>query len=124
MINLRLFFIPVYNTRLFTLYTSDFFIDRPKFAFVIAIIIVIAGLISIASLPVAQYPEITPPQVSISVMYPGANAETVMKTVVEPIEARVNGVEDMIYMSSQASNNGMAQITVSFKIGSGSLYLL
>ena len=97
---------------------ADFFIGRPKFAFVIAIVIVIMGLIAMTNLPVAQYPEITPPQVAITVNYPGANATTVMKTVVEPIETQVNGVKDMIYMSSQASNNGMATITVSFKIGS------
>ena len=97
---------------------ADFFIERPKFAFVIAIVIVIMGLIAMTNLPVAQYPEITPPQVAITVNYPGANAETVMKTVVEPIETQVNGVKDMIYMSSQAGNNGMATITVSFEIGS------
>ena len=96
---------------------ADFFIDRPKFAFVIAIVIVLVGLIAIASLPVAQYPDITPPQVAINVNYPGANAQTVMETVVDPIEDCVNGVEGMIYMSSSAANNGMATITVSFEIG-------
>ena len=80
---------------------SQFFISRPKFAFVISIVFLIAGGIAIKCLPVAQYPQITPPQVSISAVYPGANAETVEKTVVAPIEAQVNGVENMIYMSSQ-----------------------
>ncbi len=95
----------------------DFFINRPKFAFVIAIIILLVGLIAADNLPIAQYPQITPPQVSVTVNYPGANAETVMKTVVEPLEASINGVEDMIYMSSSAANNGMATITVTFSIG-------
>jgi hydrophobic/amphiphilic exporter-1 (mainly G- bacteria), HAE1 family len=96
---------------------SQFFITRPKFAFVISIVFVIAGLIAIKVLPVAQYPQIVPPQVSITANYPGANAETVEKTVITPIEQEINGVEDMIYMSSKSANDGSASITVTFGIG-------
>lgn len=96
---------------------SQFFISRPKFAFVVSIVIVIAGLIAIETLPVAQYPEITPPAVSVQATYPGANAETVEKTVLAPLEAQINGVENMLYMSSTASNDGSASITVTFEIG-------
>lgn len=97
---------------------GEFFIHRPKFAFVISIVISIAGLIAIKSLPVAQYPDITPPVVTISTSYPGANAETAEKVVVTPIEAQVNGVKNMLYMSSQSSNDGTVAISVSFDIGS------
>ena len=96
---------------------SQFFITRPKFAFVISIVFVIAGLIAIKVLPVAQFPQIVPPEVSITASYPGANAETVEKTVIIPIEQEVNGVEDMIYMSSSSANDGSASITVTFGIG-------
>ena len=96
---------------------SQFFITRPKFAFVISIVFLIAGGIAIKCLPVAQYPQITPPQVSITARYPGANAKTVEQTVVAPIEAQVNGVENMLYMSSKCSNDGSATITVTFEIG-------
>ncbi len=96
---------------------SQFFISRPKFAFVVSIVIVIAGLIAIETLPVAQYPEICPPAVSVTALYPGANAETVEKTVLTPLEAQINGVEKMIYMSSTAANDGSASITVTFEIG-------
>ena len=97
---------------------SKFFISRPKFAFVISILIVIAGSIAIYSLPVAQYPEITPPQVSISTTYPGASAQTVAETVITPIEQQVNSVEDKIYFESTSSSDGSANITVSFNVGS------
>lgn len=97
---------------------SKFFISRPRFACVISTIIILVGIISIKVLPVAHYPDITPPQVRITTSYPGADADTVMKTVIEPIETQVNGVQQMIYMSSKANNNGTAVITVSFKVGS------
>ncbi|QSH41558.1 multidrug efflux RND transporter permease subunit [Lentisphaerota bacterium ZTH] len=96
---------------------SKFFIERPRFALVISIVIVIAGLISIRVLPIAQYPNITPSQVKITANYPGADAETVQKTVVEPIETQVNGVKRMLYMSSTSSDTGDATITVTFGIG-------
>ncbi len=96
---------------------SKTFINRPKFAFVISIVISIAGLISMGVLPVNMYPEITPPQVQISTVYPGASAQVVEDSVIRPIEEQVNGVEDMLYIESSASNNGSAVITVYFKVG-------
>lgn len=97
---------------------SSFFINRPKFAFVISIVITIAGLVSLGALPVAQYPELTPPQVQVSAVYPGADAETISDTVAGPIESKVNGVENMIYMSSNSANDGSYTLTVSFEVGS------
>ncbi len=96
---------------------SKFFINRPIFAGVIAISIVIAGLISLKSLPIKEYPSLVPPQVSVSVYYPGANSETLLKTVAAPLEAAINGVKNMIYMKSTASPNGSLNISVTFKIG-------
>ncbi len=97
---------------------SAFFIDRPKFAFVISIVITIAGLIALQVLPIAQYPQLTPPQVQVSATYPGADAETISDTVAGPIESKVNGVENMIYMSSNSANDGSYTLTVSFQVGS------
>ena len=96
---------------------SQFFINRPKFAFVISIVITLVGLISLMTLPVSQYPEIAPPQVTINAMYPGADAETVEEAVIRPIEEQVNGVEGMIYINSTADNSGSASITVTFETG-------
>ncbi len=96
---------------------SAFFIDRPKFAFVIAIVTVLAGALAIAALPVAEYPELTPPQVQVTAKYPGANANVVEETVAAVIEAEVNGVEDMIYMSSKSANDGSYTLTVTFEVG-------
>lgn len=96
---------------------SKTFIHRPKFAFVISIVISLAGLIAMSLLPVNMYPEITPPQVQISAVYPGASAQVVEESVIRPIEEQVNGVEDMMYIDSSASNNGSASITVYFKVG-------
>ena len=96
---------------------SAFFIDRPKFAFVIAIVIVIAGTLTGINLPVSEFPELTPPQVQVSATYPGANAEVVEETVAAVIEAEVNGVEGMTYMSSKSSNDGSYNLTVTFEIG-------
>jgi len=96
---------------------SKTFIHRPKFAFVISIVISLAGLIAMGLLPVNMYPEITPPQVQISAVYPGASAQVVEESVIRPIEEQINGVEDMMYIDSSASNNGSAVITVYFKVG-------
>jgi len=96
---------------------SKIFIHRPKFAFVISIVISLAGLIAMGILPVNMYPEITPPQVQISAVYPGASAQVVEESVIRPIEEQINGVEDMMYIDSSASNNGSAVITVYFKVG-------
>src|SRR3984893_16565724 len=96
---------------------SHFFIERPIFASVLSIIITLAGGVAVFTLPVAQYPEVTPPTVVVSALYPGANAETVRDTVAAPIEEQVSGVENMIYMSSQSTNDGAYTLTVTFKLG-------
>jgi HAE1 family hydrophobic/amphiphilic exporter-1 len=96
---------------------SKIFIHRPRLAFVISIVFVIAGLIAIFNLPVSQYPNITPPQVQVSSTYTGASADVVTKTVVEPLENQVNGVEDMIYMSSTGGNDGSQNTMVTFYPG-------
>jgi len=96
---------------------SKFFIDRPVFATVLSIVIVLAGLAAMMALPVEQYPEIVPPEVVVSASYPGANAETLAETVAAPIEQQVNGVEDMIYMRSTSSDAGSMRLSVYFEIG-------
>ena len=93
------------------------FIDRPVLSTVISIIIVILGILGLVTLPVSQYPEIAPPTVQVSASYQGANADVVMNSVVIPLEEQINGVEDMTYMTSSASNDGSASITVNFKLG-------
>lgn len=93
------------------------FIDRPVLSTVISIIIVILGILGITTLPVTQYPDIAPPTVRVSAVYPGANAETVLESVIIPLEEQINGVEGMDYITSTASNNGMASIQVFFKQG-------
>jgi multidrug efflux pump subunit AcrB len=97
---------------------SRFFIGRPIFASVLSIVIVLGGSIALFTLPVAQYPDITPPTVEVSASYPGANAKVVADTVAAPIEQQVNGVEGMMYMSSQCTNDGNYTLTVTFKPGS------
>jgi multidrug efflux pump subunit AcrB len=96
---------------------SRFFIDRPIFASVLSIVATLAGGIAVWTLPIAQYPEITPPTVEVSAYYPGANAQVVADTVAAPIEQQVVGVENMLYMSSQCTNDGTYTLTVTFKHG-------
>ncbi len=96
---------------------SRFFINRPIFATVISIVIILAGALSLTSLPIAKFPDITPPTVEVRAFYPGANAQVVAETVAAPIEQEVNGVEDMIYMSSSSADDGSYTLTVTFEIG-------
>jgi len=96
---------------------SRFFIDRPIFAAVLSIFIVIAGLAAMRTLPIAQYPEIAPPVVTVTANYPGASAGVIEQTVAAPLENQINGVEHMIYMSSTSTSNGQVQIHVTFDIG-------
>ena len=96
---------------------SRFFIDRPIFAAVISMFLVLAGLAAMRMLPIAQYPEIAPPVVTVTAVYPGASAETLEQTVAAPIENAINGVPNMIYMSSTSSSNGVVSIQVTFDIG-------
>ncbi|WP_211436021.1 efflux RND transporter permease subunit [Candidatus Kuenenia stuttgartensis] len=96
---------------------SRFFIDRPIFATVISILIVIVGLIAYFTLPVSQYPKVTPPTIVVRASFPGANPEVIADTVATPLEQEINGVEDMLYMSSQSTSNGMMQLTITFAIG-------
>lgn len=96
---------------------ADFFIDRPIFAAVLSILIVLVGSLALITLPITQYPEIAPPTVLITTSYAGANAQVVAETVATPIEQEVNGVEDMLYMSSQSTNSGSMALTIAFKPG-------
>ena len=97
---------------------AEFFVGRPIVAMVIAIIIVIVGVVSMGTLPIAQYPEITPPEVGVTATYTGANAEIVEQSVATPLEQKVNGVENSIYMKSVNANDGTMNLTVSFEVGS------
>src|SRR5689334_16792016 len=96
---------------------SRFFIDRPIFASVLSIVIALAGVVAMYSLPLAMYPPITPPTVQVQCNYPGASAEVVAEAVAAPIEQQINGVEGMMYMSSQSTNDGQYNLTVTFKNG-------
>lgn len=96
---------------------SRFFIDRPIFAAVLSIILILAGGVSVFSLPIAQYPNITPPTIEVSAIFPGANAQVLADSVAAPIEQQINGVEGMLYMSSQCTNDGVYTLTVTFKLG-------
>ena len=96
---------------------SRFFIDRPRFAAVLSLVIFIAGLLAINRLPISEYPEVVPPSVVVRAVYPGANPKVIAETVAAPLEEQINGVENMLYMSSQATTDGVMQITVTFKLG-------
>ncbi|MGH7518385.1 MAG: efflux RND transporter permease subunit [Gemmatimonadales bacterium] len=96
---------------------SRFFIDRPIFATVLSIVITIAGLLAMQILPISEYPEVVPPTVQVRANFPGASPETIAATVASPLEEQINGVEDMLYMSSQATTDGVMQLTVTFAIG-------
>ncbi|MCR6665728.1 MAG: multidrug efflux RND transporter permease subunit [Methyloversatilis sp.] len=96
---------------------SRFFIDRPIFAFVISILLVLAGLAAMRTLPIAQYPEIAPPEVMVRAVYPGASAETIAQTVAAPLESVITGVEGMMYMRSTSTSNGVVEIYATFEIG-------
>jgi hydrophobe/amphiphile efflux-1 (HAE1) family protein len=96
---------------------SRFFIDRPIFAAVLSIVIFIAGLIAMLSLPVSEYPEVVPPSIVVRAIYPGANPRVLSEAVATPLEEQINGVENMLYMSSQATSDGVLTLTVTFRVG-------
>ena len=97
---------------------SRFFVDRPIFAGVLSVIIIVSGLIAMRLLPISEYPEVTPPSVVVTANYPGANPTVISETVAAPLEEQINGVENMLYMSSQATTDGRLSITITFKLGS------
>src|SRR5687767_15450417 len=96
---------------------SHFFIDRPIFATVLSVVIVIVGVVVLPGLPIAQYPDVAPPTVQVTATYPGANAKTVADTVATPIEQEINGVERMLYISSKCTNDGQMMLDVTFELG-------
>ncbi|MBA4266612.1 MAG: multidrug efflux RND transporter permease subunit, partial [Comamonadaceae bacterium] len=96
---------------------SKFFIDRPIFAGVLSLLILIAGLVALRGLPISEYPEVAPPSVVVRAQYPGANPKVIAETVATPLEEAINGVEDMLYMGSQATTDGVMTLTVTFKLG-------
>src|SRR5258708_7807554 len=96
---------------------SRFFIDRPIFAGVISVMIFLAGLVSVVQLPISEYPEVVPPTVVVKAQFPGANPKVIAETVASPLEEQINGTENMLYMFSQASSDGLLTLTVTFKLG-------
>ena len=97
---------------------SRFFIDRPIFAAVLSIVIFLGGALAMFALPVSEYPEVVPPSVVVRAVYPGANPRVLSEAVATPLEEQINGVENMLYMSSQATADGVLTLTVTFRIGS------
>src|SRR6187431_3050888 len=96
---------------------ARFFIDRPIFAAVLSIIVFLVGAIAVWQLPISQYPEVVPPSVQVRAQYPGANPKVIAETVAAPLEQEINGVEDMLYMSSQATSDGTMLLTITFRLG-------
>ena len=96
---------------------SRIFIERPRLALVVSIIVTLAGALALLNIPIAQYPPIAPPEIVVSAVYPGASAEVVAKTVGAPLEAEMNGVDDMLYMAATCSNNGSYSLSVTFAVG-------
>src|SRR5882724_9247988 len=96
---------------------SRFFIDRPIFAGVISVVIFLAGAVSLFRLPISEYPEVVPPTVVVKAQFPGANPKVIAETVASPLEEQINGTENMLYMFSQASSDGLLTLTVTFKLG-------
>ena len=96
---------------------SKFFIDRPIFAGVLSVLILLGGIISLFKLPISEYPEVVPPSVVVHAQYPGANPKVIAEAVAAPLEEQINGVENMLYMQSQANSDGNLTLTVTFKLG-------